>query len=779
MESAGPNNAQTPQRPARRTGRAGGLVVGALVVLLAGALAWLWQKTQSLNPEDHSHRDAALRELRSLDRTINQDVLRARYKLINSYEPVLASYRRVEELELVIASPPRFLDTHTQQRLETAVTAYRASVTAKQQLIEQVKYRTAALRELLEYLPGAGTALARAASDNGDRYLAEQVNNILQIVLLYNLTSDEEYAPVIGMRLGLLSAGAERTDAPAIRRRLRTLITNIHRLLRVKPSVDSLLARIFREPIVEHEDEVARVYYAGYAAAEREAKRYRVVLYGLCVALLGLLGYGVRRLQHTARALAASNEQLEERVVERTRELRAVLDNVEQALFTVDLDGRLARERSAVLDSWFPSARPESLLWEVLRSIDPGAATWLELGWEQLREGILPVDVALGQLPATLKATAAGRHYRVGYRPIGDPSHPDKVLVVISDVTEQLEHERREEEQQEHLMMFQHARIDGANFEQAVAEMDRLVQIILDCGCPDRQTLLRTLHTIKGNAGMYGFSSLAALCHELEATIVDTVRGLVDSDLERLAEVWATISDKVQVLVGSTQRDHLEIPRADFARLEQAVATGMPPAELMRVLRHIERDPIEPRLVQLADQARRLATGLGKGVEVITQGNGVRLDRRRWAAFWPALVHLLRNALDHGIEAPEERERVGKERAGNLALVARETGDRIVIEVSDDGRGIDWERVRALATKRGLAASTDQDLIAALFGGGLSTKSEATIYSGRGAGLSACYWACHEMGGTLTASSQPGQGATFRFSIPSDESMSPRLTSAA
>ncbi len=98
------------RRPPWRVAAASGLLVGTLVVLLVGALAWLWQKTQSLNPEDHSHLDAALRELRSLDRTINQDVLRARYKLINSYEPVLSSYRRVEELELVIASPPRFLD---------------------------------------------------------------------------------------------------------------------------------------------------------------------------------------------------------------------------------------------------------------------------------------------------------------------------------------------------------------------------------------------------------------------------------------------------------------------------------------------------------------------------------------------------------------------------------------------------------------------------------------------------------------------------------------------
>ena len=779
MGSAGPNNAQMIRRPVWRAGAASGLLVTSLLIVLAAALAWLWQKTQSLNPEDHSHLDAALRELRSLDRTINQDVLRARYKLINSYEPILTSYRRVEELELVISSPPRFLDANAQRRLADAVRTYRASITAKQRLIEQVKYRSADLRELLEYLPGAGTALARAASDNGDRFLAEQVNNVLQMVLLYNLTSDEDHAPVIGMRLGLLSAGAERSDSPAIRRRLGTMITNIHRLLKVKPAVDSLLSRIFQQPIIEHEDELARVYYAGYAAAEREAKRYRVVLYALCVVLVGLLGYGVRRLQHTARALAAGNERLEERVAERTLELRAVLDNVEQALFTVDLEGRLARERSAVLDAWFPAAQPESPLWEVVRPIDPAAAAWLELGWEQLRDGILPIDVALGQLPAALKAAATGLQYRVSYRPIGDPNRPDKLLVVISDVTEQLVRERREQEQQEHLMMFQHARTDGANFVEAVAEMDRMVQMILDCGCPDRHTLLRTLHTIKGNAGMYGFTSLATLCHELEAKIFDTGRGLPDPDLDRLAEAWATISDKVQVLVGSRQRDHLEITRADFTRLEQAVATGMPPAELMRLLRHIERDPIEPRLARLADQARRLATGLGKGVDVLTDSNGVRLDSRRWAAFWPSLVHLLRNALDHGIETPEERERSGKGRAGNLALVAREAGDRIAIEVSDDGRGIDWERVRALAKGRGLVATTDQDLVAALFGGGLSTKSEATIYSGRGAGLSACYWACHELGGTLTVSSAQGRGTTFRFSIPSDESLSPRLTSAA
>jgi hypothetical protein len=127
-------------------------------------------------------------------------------------------------------------------------------------------------------------------------------------VLLYNLTSDEQYAPVIGLRLGLLSATAQSIQSSAIKRRLRTMVTSIHRLLRVKPAVDGLLLQIFDQPIVPHEYEVARIYTAGYAAAERRAGGYRVVLYGLCMSLLALVVYGVRRLQHTARALAISNE---------------------------------------------------------------------------------------------------------------------------------------------------------------------------------------------------------------------------------------------------------------------------------------------------------------------------------------------------------------------------------------------------------------------------------------------------------------------------------------
>ena len=763
------------RRLARGYGR-GAAIVGVLLALLGG----LWKKTQSLNPEDHTHLDAALRELRSLDRTINQDVIRARYKLIDSYDPVLRSYRRVEELEQQIAAPPSFLDQPAQRRLADAVRQYRDSVSVKQRLIERVKYRGAELRDLLDYLPGAGTALANAAAREGDSNLAEQVNHVLQLVLLYNLTSDEHYAPVIGLRLGLLSATAERNQSSAIKRRLRTMVSSINRLLRVKPAVDGLLLQIFDQPIVQHEDDVARIYAAGYASAEGQARGYRVVLYGLCMGLLALVVYSVRRLQQSARALAVSNEGLEVRVDERTRALCAVLDNVEQALFTVDLDGRVARERSAVFEAWFPHAAADSRLWEVFEPVDPDAAGWLALGWQQLGEGVLPAEVALGQLPSRLTAAATGRRYRIDYRPIGEPARPHRYLVVVSDITAEIESERREAEQQEHLMLFQHVMIDGANFEDAFAEMARLVQQTAKRRHPDRHALLRALHTVKGNAGMYGLVSLATVCHELESKLLDGARLLDDADIERLIEVWSSLSDKVGVLVGMAPQDRLDLTRGDLEHLQQAIAAGRPPAELSRFLRQVARDPVERRLGRLAEQARQLAQRLGKGdVDVRVAANGVRLDSRRWAAFWGAFVHLLRNALDHGLEAPTERRQSGKSATGRLTLVTHEIEGQVMIEFADDGRGIDWAAVRSKAAAQGWAVETEQDLQAALLRGGLSTRGEVTEFSGRGTGLAACANACHELGGTMSISSVRGAGTTFRFVIPDDDALAPRMTSAA
>ena len=126
----------------------------------------------------------------------------------------------------------------------------------------------------------------------------------------------------------------------------------------------------------------------------------------------------------------------------------------------------------------------------------------------------------------------------------------------------------------------------------------------------------------------------------------------------------------------------------------------------------------------------------------------------------------MRNAVDHGIESEDERLSRGKPAGGTLWLSTRQDGDNFVVQVRDDGRGIDWNRVRAKAEDQGLRVETRADLEAALFFEGFTTNEEVTAYSGRGVGLSAVKAATEARGGRLSVSSELGQGTTFEFRFP-------------
>jgi HPt (histidine-containing phosphotransfer) domain-containing protein len=756
------------------------------VVLTVGALAWLWADTRSLNPEEHERVDSALRELRSLDRTINQDVLRARYQLIDGYDPVRRSYRRIEELEATLATPPSYLDRASAAALSAAVASYRQAVTGKQELIEAFKYRSADLKDLLGYLPGAGAGLAAAASEDDAEALASEVNRVLGQVLLYSLTSDEEVAPRLRTALAALSGKGEQARSVDVKRRVRTFVLKARSLLEVKHDVDALLRGIFDAPVVTHEEDVARTYYAGYASAERVSARSRVALCMLCVVLLVTVAQAIRGLQQTARALAVINERLEERVAERTRELdarnremRAVLDNVDQALFTVDLAGRLSRERSTILERWFPNAKPGAQLWSVVQVADPLAAEWLTMGWDQLRDAVMPPEVIIDQLPRSL--VHRGRHYQIGYRPIGDGANLEKVLLVVSDVTQSVEQAHRDAEQKEQLTMFQRFMRDRSGFLEFFGEAERLARAATAPELADEwETVLRAVHTLKGNCALFGATSVASVCHELETALVDAQRGLTADESARLLEAWDSFASRVRDVTGSAIKRVLDLPLSEIETLRGAILAGKRPQELLHTLVRWEREPTENRLYRLAAQARDMGRRLGKGEIVVeTEAGDVRLDLRRWAPFWSSFVHLLRNAVDHGLETEDERVALGKPSHGQLSLRVRESGDDVIIEIADDGRGIDWEAVRAKGRALGLAVRSHEELIAVLFRGGVSTKATVTEFSGRGAGVSACYRECVELGGRVEVESKPGLGTTFRFIVPGDDVAAASLTSAA
>lgn len=173
-----------------------------------------------------------------------------------------------------------------------------------------------------------------------------------------------------------------------------------------------------------------------------------------------------------------------------------------------------------------------------------------------------------------------------------------------------------------------------------------------------------------------------------------------------------------------------------------------------------------PRLV------RDLARDLGKTVDFSILGGATLIDRDILSRLDAPLNHLLRNALDHGIESPEQRERVGKNPMGKLSLEARHLNGRLMITLTDDGGGIDQERLREKIIQRGLVNPemsgrlTEQELFAFLFLPGITTKEAVTQISGRGVGLDVVQTMIHGCGGSIRVSSEPHRGTRFECQMP-------------
>ncbi len=166
---------------------------------------------------------------------------------------------------------------------------------------------------------------------------------------------------------------------------------------------------------------------------------------------------------------------------------------------------------------------------------------------------------------------------------------------------------------------------------------------------------------------------------------------------------------------------------------------------------------------------RETSSKLGKEIELCTEGESTELDKSLTERIIDPLTHLVRNSLDHGIELPDEREAAGKRRAGKLTLSARHQGGNIIIEVIDDGAGLNRDKLLAKAREKGLNVSdnmTDDEVWQLIFAAGFSTAKEVTDVSGRGVGMDVVKRNIQGLGGHVQIMSSPGQGTTIRIVLP-------------
>jgi two-component system chemotaxis sensor kinase CheA len=194
--------------------------------------------------------------------------------------------------------------------------------------------------------------------------------------------------------------------------------------------------------------------------------------------------------------------------------------------------------------------------------------------------------------------------------------------------------------------------------------------------------------------------------------------------------------------------------------------------ELQTAVMGMRMQPVGRLFQRFPRIVRDLARQLGKEVELVLEGEGTDLDRSLVEALADPLIHLLRNALDHGVEMPDERELAGKPRKGRVCLSASQRGERIVIAVHDDGRGMDPDILRRKAVEKGVVDAVQASRLSEgecyelIFRPGFSTAAAVSDISGRGVGMDVVKTRVAELGGTLQVHSRLGHGSELELTVP-------------
>ncbi|MEP6785608.1 MAG: ATP-binding protein [Sphingomonadales bacterium] len=347
--------------------------------------------------------------------------------------------------------------------------------------------------------------------------------------------------------------------------------------------------------------------------------------------------------------------------------------------------------------------------------------------------------------------------------------------------------------------------------------------------------IFRFVHTVKGSCGFLNLPRIEALAHAAETALATVRSGEKLADSTMVATMLSMI-DRIRLLVDALEPEaKIELPdistdkelitaldtgkavaastEQESVALQRTVRIGVPLLEAMmnqvselvlvrnemaRALRHIEdRDlgagfdkltsvigelresvtrtrmqPIDRLFATLPRLVRDTANECGKSVTLKIVGQDVEIDREMVEAIRDPLIHIVRNAIDHGIEATEDRIAAGKPKASVLRIVALQSGNQVSIEISDDGRGIDTAKLiqRAIGDKRltpSHAATLDATTAAALiFEAGLSTADTVSAISGRGVGMDVVRANVEKLGGSVTLVNRPGEGLSVTLRAP-------------
>ncbi|MFN8790881.1 MAG: ATP-binding protein [Bdellovibrionales bacterium] len=483
------------------------------------------------------------------------------------------------------------------------------------------------------------------------------------------------------------------------------------------------------------------------------------------------------------------SRNLEKMVEERTAEVRglnqklkALLDSLDQGFLIFDQTGLCWEVTSKACETVLETKPAGQKIWDVLKLAPTqreGFSKWLTTLFLEM----LPFDDLAVLGPKTFQHSL-GRRIELKYYPIrASDQKIQAVVLVASDITSLVEAQEQAEKEKSHagfiLKMFQQKRSFLTFLEESkrqVSELKRLTQT--QPSTWDREAVFRTLHTLKGGAASYSVRDLASTTHELETLIAKLSAEVPTFDSKAWTHLNATLEEQHKNLVAEAEKllgsqanlNSIEVPRTELLKIFDLLGTWAKSQDFAEELRQrYFTEPLEESFQSFDYVIQKLAEQLQKKVAPLRiEPAGFRWDFDAYRSFLGSLVHVFRNAIDHGLESPEERKALGKPEIGLIQVSAQPAPGGLELRISDDGRGLNLFAIKQKMIQMGLKTEglKPDQIYLHIFDSQFSTRLEVTELSGRGVGLDAVKAEVDRMGGSVRIETRENQGTTFIFFLP-------------
>lgn len=480
-----------------------------------------------------------------------------------------------------------------------------------------------------------------------------------------------------------------------------------------------------------------------------------------------------RSLEISSLELNDSNRQLEELI----SSINAMLNGLGQGLLFFDRDGMCSNVYSKICVDLFEGSPENRKIQDILKlsgQEQQDFETWREVVFEASLA--MPIEDFSDLAPQFYKNNN-GQSLRLEYRAIKDKKGAmTAILLIASDITRELQDQAAKEAVEHKAASIVAIANSRNNFIQFMIEMQAFLNEEFCNGAAlESRRLKSRLHTYKGLAGAFHLDMLAHSLHALEQHMTG-VGSIICADIVAEAEKSRSLlADALitgQEILGENflaLGDVRTVSMDSLAKFRDMLAQDQK-AAMLYFETEIYLCPVEDALKPVTTEILRLCASQEKPAPQISfVGGETRIDTQRYKYLLESLIHIARNIADHGLEHPMERIHAGKKPEGSVTITATPGVEGLTLSFTDDGAGIDPVRLAESIRAKGIdipAESSHEQILHMIFLPAVSTRTEATMISGRGIGLSAVEEEAQRLGGHVSVESTVGVGTTLTISVP-------------